>query len=81
MGRSNGGGQPPKSKPRTQELFRSEDIPLQWVQSRRLVRKHRYSNLDIQFPALHILSLFSSNLFLISSCRALVFETWEILVL
>jgi len=37
MGRK-GGGQTPIRKPRSQELFRLEDVPMQWSQHRRLVR-------------------------------------------
>ncbi len=36
MGRPSG-AQTPKTKPRTQELFKSEDVPMQWKQQRRLV--------------------------------------------
>lgn len=35
MGRK-GGDQTPKGKPRSQELFRFEDVPMQWRQNRRL---------------------------------------------
>jgi hypothetical protein len=41
MGRKSG-GQTPKGKPRSQELFKLEDVPMEWKQHRRLVRSFKY---------------------------------------
>jgi hypothetical protein len=46
MGRRSG-GQSPKGKPRSQELFKLEDVPMEWRQHRRLVRSSVSMRLDI----------------------------------